>query len=143
MDQEAIKPILDELFSSLEPLEAQNSALLQLLKAKGMVTDQELAPFRERAANTASVRWRAVRVRTAALLANLLNPPEEGSSTAPAEEESHPAAEKNQPEERRENSNEIQAHEKGESEPKSAAAKTGQVGNERKASRDGDVENAA
>ncbi len=83
MDQESIQPILDELFSGLEPLDAQSSALLQFLKAKGLATDKEFAPFLEKAANAASVRWLAVRVRSAALIANLMRPEEE-SAHAPA-----------------------------------------------------------
>ncbi|HEY1658176.1 MAG TPA: hypothetical protein VGG14_07510 [Candidatus Sulfotelmatobacter sp.] len=91
MDAESLQPILDELFSSLEPLDAQSSAILQFLKSKGLATDEELAPFLEQAADAASVRWLAVRVRTAALLANLLNPTEQESFTASAQANARPA----------------------------------------------------
>lgn len=54
---------LNELGSSLENLEAQQGALLQLLKDKGIVTDNELAPYLNQAGNASSVRWRAAHLR--------------------------------------------------------------------------------
>lgn len=83
MDEEIIKQILDELFTSLEPLETNSSALIQFLKAKGLATDEELAPFLEQAGNASSVRWRAARVRTAALISNALKSAEPAKETAP------------------------------------------------------------
>jgi thiol:disulfide interchange protein len=77
MDEQIIHQIFDELLASLEPLETQNAALLQFLKSKGIATDDELAPFFEQAANTASIRWRAVRVRTNALLTSALKSEEQ------------------------------------------------------------------
>jgi hypothetical protein len=74
MDEELIKQVFDELLTSLEPLETQNAALLQFLKAKGLATEEEFAPFLEQAANTANIRWRAVRVRTAALISSAMKP---------------------------------------------------------------------
>jgi hypothetical protein len=74
MDQDSVQEILDELLGSLEPLEAQSSAVVQFLKAKGLANDEEFAPFLEQAANAANVRWRAVRVRTAALIAHAMKP---------------------------------------------------------------------
>jgi hypothetical protein len=77
MDEAILQQIFDELFSSLEPLETQNAALLQFLKAKGIATDEELAPYLEQAGNASNVRWRGVRVRTAALISSALKPPEQ------------------------------------------------------------------
>src|SRR5579864_1737360 len=70
MDEAIVQQIIDELLSSLEPLETQNAALLQFLKAKGIATDEELAPFLDQAGNASNIRWRAVRVRTAALISS-------------------------------------------------------------------------
>jgi hypothetical protein len=94
MDPEAFKPILEELFSSLEPLDAQNSAMLALLKAKGLATQEEFAPFLQEASNAASVRWLAVRVRTAALIANLMRPEQTAAEekTEESQPEDHPPA---------------------------------------------------
>jgi hypothetical protein len=72
MNNEAIKEILNELFSHLERLETQNEAILQFLKEKRRVTDKQLAPYLEQAGNASNVRWRAARVR----IDHLLSPEE-------------------------------------------------------------------
>src|SRR5579859_7052502 len=68
MNNEAIKEVLNELFSHLERLETQNEAILQFLKEKKRVTDKQLAPYLEQAGNASSVKWRATRVRIDHLL---------------------------------------------------------------------------
>ena len=68
MNNEAMKEILNELFSHLERLETQNEAILQFLKEKKRVTDKQLAPYLEQAGNASSVKWRAARVRINHLL---------------------------------------------------------------------------
>jgi len=68
MNNEAMKEVLNELFSHLERLETQNEAILQFLKEKKRVTDKQLAPYLEQAGNASSVRWRAARVRIDHLL---------------------------------------------------------------------------
>lgn len=68
MNNEAIKEVLNELFSHLEKLETQNEAILQFLKEKKRVTDKQLAPYLEQAGNASNVKWRAARVRIDHLL---------------------------------------------------------------------------
>ena len=68
MNNEAMKEVLDELFSHLERLETQNEAILQFLKEKKRVTDKQLAPYLEQAGNASNVKWRAARVRIDHLL---------------------------------------------------------------------------
>jgi hypothetical protein len=68
MNDEAIREVLNELFSHLERLETQNEAILQFLKEKKRVTDKQLAPYLEQAGNAANVKWRAARVRIDHLL---------------------------------------------------------------------------
>jgi hypothetical protein len=68
MNNEAMKEVLNELFSHLERLETQNEAILQFLKEKKRVTDKQLAPYLEQAGNASSVKWRAARVRIEKLL---------------------------------------------------------------------------
>ncbi|MGA8438502.1 MAG: hypothetical protein WB762_06870 [Candidatus Sulfotelmatobacter sp.] len=63
MNVHLAQELLNELGSSLESLEAQQSALLQFLKEKGVVTDDQLAPYLNQASNASNVRWRAARVR--------------------------------------------------------------------------------
>jgi hypothetical protein len=90
MDEEIVKQILDELFSSFEDLETRSAALLLFLKDQGIATEEKLAPFFEQAGNTSEVRWRAARVRMGALLASALKTPE-----PPAEKKIAAAQEKN------------------------------------------------
>ena len=68
MDAKVIQEALNELFSALEALETQSGAIMQFLKERGIASDNDLAPFVERAANASSVRWRAARVRIDHLL---------------------------------------------------------------------------
>jgi hypothetical protein len=68
MNNEAMKEVLNELFSHLERLETQNEAILQFLKEKKRVTDKQLAPYLEQAGNASNVKWRAARVRINHLL---------------------------------------------------------------------------
>jgi hypothetical protein len=68
MNNEAMKEVLDQLFSHLERLETQTEAILQFLKETKRVTDKQLAPYLEQAGNASSVRWRAARVRINHLL---------------------------------------------------------------------------
>ena len=89
MDEEIVKQILDELFSSFEDSETKSAALLLFLKDQGIATEEKLAPYFEQAANTSEVRWRAARVRMGALLASALKTPE------PAAEKKIAAAQKN------------------------------------------------
>jgi hypothetical protein len=66
MNNEAMKEVLNELFSHLEKLETQNEAILQFLKEKKRVTDKQLAPYLEQAGNASNVRWLAAHVVTGA-----------------------------------------------------------------------------
>jgi hypothetical protein len=68
MNNEAMKEVLNELFSHLEKLETQNEAILQFLKEKKRVTDKQLAPYLEQAGNASNVKWRAARIRIDHLL---------------------------------------------------------------------------
>jgi hypothetical protein len=88
MDEKIVQEILHELFSSLEDFDTRSAAILQFLKAKGIASDEELAPFLEQAENASSVRWLAVRVRMDYLISSAIKGAEQGSAkqlVAPAE----------------------------------------------------------
>jgi hypothetical protein len=83
-----VQEILHDLFSSMEALETQNTAILQFLKDKGIATDEELASHLEQAGNASSVRWRGVRVRADYLFASAVKAAEQAAekeSPTPAE----------------------------------------------------------
>ncbi len=63
MNDNPAHQVFSDLLGYLELLEAQTGAILQFLKEKGIATDEQLAPYLERAANAASVKWGAARVR--------------------------------------------------------------------------------
>jgi predicted transcriptional regulator len=69
MNSEAVKEVLDTLFSHLEKLETQTEGIMQYLKEKKKVTDAQLAPYLEQAGKASNVRWRAARVRIEYLIA--------------------------------------------------------------------------
>jgi hypothetical protein len=70
MDAATAKQIFDELFSSLEDAETRCMGLLEFLKAKGIASNEELAPYLEEAGRASSVRWLAARVRMEYLLSS-------------------------------------------------------------------------
>ena len=72
MDEQAVQEIVDEVLSSLEPLDTQSAALLQFLKAKGIASDEELAPYLEQAGRASNVRWLAARVRIKSLISSAM-----------------------------------------------------------------------
>src|ERR1700685_2108889 len=79
MDENISRQILDDLLPSLEALDTKASALLQLLKDKGIATPEEMAAYLDRAANASNVRWRAARVRLDYLLSSAAKPQEEAA----------------------------------------------------------------
>jgi hypothetical protein len=63
MSENAMQEVLKDLLLHLEELETQNGAIILLLKDKGVATDQEFAPYLEKAGNASNVKWRAARAR--------------------------------------------------------------------------------
>ena len=77
MNEKIAQEVLHELFPAFEALETQNAALLQLLKDKGIVSEEELATHFEQAGKASSVRWLAVRVRIDYLLSSAMKTAEQ------------------------------------------------------------------
>ena len=73
IDEKIVKQILEEVFCSVEDVEAQSAAILQFLKEKGMANDKELAPYLEQAKTSSGVRWVAIRARVDYLLSSIIN----------------------------------------------------------------------
>jgi len=92
MDENLSRQILDDLLPSLEALDTKASALLQLLKDKGIATPEEITDYLDKAGNASNVRWRAARVRLDYLLSSAAKPQEEA-----AEKKSSQPAESNDP----------------------------------------------
>jgi hypothetical protein len=70
MNSQIADEIVEELASTFQRLETQSAALLEFVKDKGIVKEDDLAPYMERAGAASAVRWRATRVRMARLLAS-------------------------------------------------------------------------
>jgi len=70
MNVDLAQELLNELGSSLEKLETQHAALFQFLKANGILTDDQFAPYLAEADKASDVRWRAARVRLESLFRN-------------------------------------------------------------------------
>lgn len=83
MDENVVREMFHELFTSLEALETQSSAITQFLKDKGITNDEELAPYLERAGNASNVRWLAARVRTDHLLSSAMKGAEQEAKKEP------------------------------------------------------------
>ena len=89
MDVQLAQELLNELGSSLENLEARHAALLEFLKDKGIVTDEQIAPYLGRAGDASNVRWRAVHVR----LEHLISATEQREQQAAKQREERKASE--------------------------------------------------
>ena len=91
MNAHLAQELLNELGSSLEALETRNTALLQFLKDKGIVTDEEIAPYMDQAGNASSVRWRATRVRLERVFASAAQAEEKALQAPKAQTPKTPA----------------------------------------------------
>lgn len=93
MNQEVVNEILDELISAFESIETQSAGILMYLKAQEIVTDAQLKPYLEEAANASSVRWRAARARVEHLLSGALkdaDSPDKAQSQSGLDRDSQP-----------------------------------------------------
>jgi hypothetical protein len=63
MSRNPAEDVLNELLPYFEAIETQNAALVQFLKDKRVVSDEQLAPYLERAAKASNVKWLGARLR--------------------------------------------------------------------------------
>lgn len=92
MDEKILLQVFDEFFQFLETAETQTAAILQLLKAKGIATEEDLAPHIEQASKASSVRGVAARARINRLLSAAAKSPEKVAEKEPAKPEPKDAA---------------------------------------------------
>jgi len=116
VDIKVAEEFLDELFSSLEVLETRSTAILQFLKEQGEVTDEELAPYMEKASNASNVRWRAARLRMMSLFSSAVKNSDHASEKSSKQPRSDEVSEKNAEPEAKEKASVPQAK-KTEAEP--------------------------
>ena len=125
MDSAITDEILEELCSALQRVEAQSSAILELIKEKGIVKEDELAPYLQRANEASSVRWRATRVR----IGHLLSGPEKREQQAKDERKENEQRQERTPQSASDKTSEPQKQEVAEQrtqKPKSTAGKQDQ-----------------
>jgi hypothetical protein len=79
MDGNPAQQAFKELLPYLEALDTQSAAILQLLKDKGLTTDEQFAPYLEQAGNISNVKWLAARLRIEHLLSSIDKDQEEGT----------------------------------------------------------------
>ena len=90
MDANPVEQALKELLPYLEDLETRSQAALQLLKDRERITDEQLAPYLERAAQASSVKWRAARVRMEYLLSTVSKKDEPQGDKQPVQKAAFP-----------------------------------------------------
>jgi len=124
MDDKIAQLILDELFSSLEALETQTTAIVQFLKEKGGASEEQLAPYLEQAERASSIKRRAARVRIDYLISGITSPPKKAVERDGAKGEKKPeqpaekAEEKKQEHPQERGGKEQSANQEGEAETK-------------------------
>lgn len=63
MDEKLIDEILDAVLPPIEAAESQTNALIQLLRERGILTDDDFHRFQEQAENASEIKSRAMRLR--------------------------------------------------------------------------------
>ena len=99
MKADLAQELLDELGSSIENLETQQTALLQFLKDNGLLTDDQFAPYLAQAGKASGVRWRAARIRLERLFSTELQKEEKREEKEQPQTDAEQASTQNQKQE--------------------------------------------
>jgi len=68
VDEKLIDEILDAVLPPIEAAESQTAAVIQLLRERGILNDDDFARFQEQAENASEIRSRAMRLRLKRIL---------------------------------------------------------------------------
>ena len=140
MDGNPAEQAINEMFPYFEALETRSAAILQLLKDKGLTTDEQFAPYLEQAANGSNVKWLAARIRVERLLSSALKEDKDkDKDTGKAEEaKTEPAVGKKTAESSEEKSTEKSEAKGTQPEPEDSAEKSADKTKGKTAERDHD-----
>lgn len=95
MDGNTMLQAFEELFPYLESLETRSDAILQLLRDKDQVTDEQLAPYLEQAGNASNIKWLGARKRIEYLLSSTERDTEKSAEARTERAADLPSAEDN------------------------------------------------
>ncbi len=92
MDDDPVEQVVNELFPYFEALEARSAAIVQLLKDKGLTTDEQFAPYLEQAGNGSNVKWLAARIRVQRLLSSKVKVEKDKDAAKEEDAKTNPAS---------------------------------------------------
>jgi len=90
MSDNPVQEVISDLLEHLEALETRCAALTQLVKEKGVGTEEEFARCAKQASEASGIKWRAARVRMEHLFASVHEPSDKASGARAGNPETQP-----------------------------------------------------